>query len=385
VPARLWAKLLVGLAVPVLVVAAFLVGLGVGRTTSRPPARGFDLVKEAETRVRESAAKRVDERVLVQGAIRGMLTSLGDPYAEYLDADGYKSFQDATSGHFSGVGLWLKVERGRVRIVSVLDGTPAAKAGIRANDLISTIDGKAVKGMSLDRVVQEIKGSPGSTVRLEVLRDRERITFPLVRTDIDLPAVQTKLTGDDVGVIELITFSSGVGDKVHKAVERLIDRGARAFILDLRGNPGGLLDEAVGVAGAFLDGGTVVSYRPPAGEEIVYSARPPAATKLPLVILIDEGSASASEVVAGAIKDRGRGILVGTRTYGKGSIQTVVPLSDGSALKLTTSYYRTPSGRSIGDGGIDPDVVVTRRSGQLAEAQQILSEMIAEVPAQRAG
>lgn len=349
------------------------------------PAGGFDLVKEAESRVLGSTAKRVEEKTLAQGAIRGMLAALGDPYAEYLDREGYRSFQDATAGHFSGVGLWLKVEDGKVRIVSVLDGTPASKAGIQADDLIAKIDGKSLKGMSLERVIRVIKGTPGSTVRLEVLRGRERITFPLVRTAIELPAVRSRLTADRVGVIELITFSSGVGEKVHAAVGTLSKRGAKAFILDLRGNPGGLLDEAVGVAGAFLDGGTVVSYRPPSSGEVVYSARSPAATELPLVILVDEGSASASEVVAGAIKDRGRGILVGTRTYGKGSIQTVLPLSDGSALKLTTSYYHTPSGSSIGEGGIEPDVTVEAKSGQLAEAQQILSEMLAEGPAKRAG
>jgi carboxyl-terminal processing protease len=385
VPARQWTKVLLGLGVPGLVIASFLVGLGVGRTGAPPAAGGFDLVREAEARVLGSSARHVEEKTLAQGAIRGMLTALGDPYAEYLDREGYRSFQDATAGHFSGVGLWLKVEDGKVRVVSVLDDTPASKAGIEADDLISSIDGRSVKGMSLDRVVQVIKGTPGSTVRIEVLRGRERITFPLMRTSIDLPTLQARLTDDHVGVIELLTFSSGVGDRVHAAVDKLVKRGAKAFILDLRGNPGGLLDEAVGVAGAFLDGGTVVSYRPPSSGEVVYSARSPAATALPLVILVDEGSASASEVVAGAIKDRGRGILVGTRTYGKGSIQTVLPLSDGSALKLTTSYYHTPSGRSIGEGGIEPDVTVEAKSGQLAEARQILSEMLAEVPAKRAG
>lgn len=377
--------MLLGLGVPGLVIVSFLVGLGIGRTATLPTTEGFDLVKEAEARVLSSTARHVEEKGLAQGAIRGMLTALGDPYAEYLDRDGYRSFQDAASGHFSGVGLWLKVEAGKVRIVSVVDDTPAARAGIQANDQLLTIDGKSVKGMSLDRVVQVVKGTPGSTVRLEVVRGEGRIMFPLVRTPIDLPAVRSRLTGDRVGVVELVTFSSGVGEKVHAAVDELTKRGAKAFILDLRGNPGGLLDEAVGVAGTFLDGGTVVSYRPPSSGEVVYSARSPAATNLPLVVLVDEGSASASEVVAGAIKDRGRGILVGTRTYGKGSIQTVLPLSDGSALKLTTSYYHTPSGASITEGGIEPDVAVTAKSGQLAEAQQILSEMIAEVPAKRAG
>ena len=384
-PGRLSTKLLLGLAVVGLVATSFLVGFGVGRTQSPPPAKGFDLVREAQARVESSSAKRASEKALAQGAIRGMVAALDDPYAEFLDREGYREFQDATSGHFSGVGLWLKVEDGKVRIVSVLDDTPAARAGVRADDLISRIDGKAVKGLTLEQVVQLIKGSPGSTVRLEGVRGRETITFPLVRRDIDLPAVESRLTADDVGVIELITFSAGVGSKVHESVATLRRKGARALILDLRGNPGGLLDEAVDVAGAFLDGGTVVSYRPPSSGEVVYSASSPAATDLPLVILVDEGSASASEVVAGAIKDRGRGIVVGTRTYGKGSVQTVIPLSDGSALKLTTSYYRTPSGRLIGEGGIEPDVTVSGKSGQFAEAQQILSEMLAEAPAKRAG
>lgn len=186
-------------------------------------------------------------------------------------------------------------------------------------------------------------------------------------------------------MVELVTFSQDAGEKVREAVKSLVEKGAKALILDLRGNPGGLVDEAVEVSSVFLEGGSVVSYKERGKAEVVYSTRGSVETKLPLVVLVDEGSASASEIVAGAIQDRGRGIIVGQETYGKGSIQTVFPLSDGSAVKVTTASYFTPSGRSIGDKGITPDVAVLDKLQQLARAQEILQEMLAENPAKQAG
>lgn len=363
-----------------LLVASFLFGFGVGRTAPAPEAVRYDLLKEAEDQVRSSGVREVEHKTLVQGAVRGMLEALGDPYAEYLDPETYRSFRDVSAGHFSGVGLWLKPEAKRIKVVSVLANTPAARAGIASGDIITRVDRRSTEKLSLEQVAQRIKGKPGTTVRISVLRGEQPVEFTLVREDIEVPTVESKLLRDRLGHVEVITFSQGVGSKVREAVKKLAGRGARGFILDLRGNPGGLVDEAVEVGSVFLEGGTVVSYEQRGRPEVTYEARGSAETKLPLAVLVDEGSASASEIVAGAIQDRGRGIIVGTKTYGKGSIQTVFPLSDGSAIKITTASYFTPSGRSIGERGITPDVIVVQKETQLARAQQILHEILADAP-----
>ncbi|MGH2705452.1 MAG: S41 family peptidase [Actinomycetota bacterium] len=373
------AKLLAVFAGLALIAAAFLVGFGLGRGV-RPGASRMRLVREAEERIRTARGENLDEKALVQGAIRGMLGSLEDPYAEYLDAETYREFQDVSSGHFSGVGLWLKDEAGQHRVVTVLAGTPAARAGLASGDVVLAVGGQRVDRLSLEQVVQRIKGRAGTNVLLSVSRGGQTLDFALAREDIHIPAVNAKVLRDGSGLIELVTFSNGVGDRVRGAVQDLAGKGVRGFILDLRGNPGGLLEEAVSVASAFLDGGTVVSYRQEGAEAITYPARPPMETDLPLVVLVDEGSASASEIVAGALQDRRRGIVVGTETYGKGSIQSVLPLSDGSAIKLTTASYHTPSGRSIGQEGVTPDVPVDHKEAQLARAQQVLRELLASAP-----
>lgn len=383
-PVRLWTKLAIGLAGLGLVVS-FLFGLSVGRGHRQTTDLGVDLVREAETAVRESAGGKIEEKRLVQGAIRGMLEALGDPYAEFLDPDAYRSFRDLSAGHFAGVGMWLEAEDNRLRIVSVREGTPAARAGIRNGDILTSIDGRPTQGLPVEHVVGQIKGRRGTSVALSIGRGDRSLSYNLVREDIDVPVVSSRLLENRLGLIELVTFPGGAGAKVRRAVSSLAAQGARGFILDLRGNPGGLLDEAVNVASVFVEGGPVVSFGRPGQGDVVYKARAAAETKLPLVVLVDQGSASASEVVAGAIKDRGRGVLVGAHTYGKGSIQSVVPLSDGSAIKVTTSTYRTPSGRSIGRRGIEPDVVVEDRGAQLPQAQQILQEMLTDTPARRAG
>lgn len=383
---RPFAKLLAALAGLGLLLASFLFGIGVGRIGQPAGSSArFPLLDEAEERIESSAVEPADGKRLERGAIRGLLEALDDPYAEYLDPETYRSFQDISTGHFSGVGLWLKQEGQRARVVSVLANTPAAKAGIVSGDVVTSIDGVPVDGLSLEQIVQRTKGEPGTGVRISVLRGSQPIDFSLVREDIQVPSVKSRLVRDRVGLVELTTFTNGTGGRVREAVRELTGKGAQGFILDLRGNPGGLLEEAVNVASAFLDGGRVVSYRQRGAGEVAYDARPPVETSLPVVVLVNEGSASASEIVAGAIQDRGRGIVVGTRTYGKGSIQTVFPLSDGSAVKLTVASYHTPSGRSIGGQGIAPDVDVAQKELQLARAQQILREMFAEAPGRRAG
>lgn len=379
-------KILAAIAALGLLVAAFLFGFGLGRSTpSASPRLDYRLLTEAETKVRAASVKEVDRRILIQGALRGMLEALDDPYAEYLDPETYRSFRDLTQGHFTGVGLLLKMEDERVKVVSVLEDSPASDAGMLPGDFIVTVDGRDVGGLSLEQVAQRIKGDAGTNVRVTVDRSERTYDFQLVRADITVESVSSRLLRRGVGLVELVTFSQDAGEKVREAVKSLVDKGAKALILDLRGNPGGLVDEAVEVSSVFLDGGSVVSYKERGKAEVVYSTRGSVETRLPLVVLVDEGSASASEIVAGAIQDRGRGIIVGQETYGKGSIQTVFPLSDGSAVKVTTASYFTPSGRSIGDKGITPDVAVLDKLQQLARAQEILQEMLAENPAKQAG
>lgn len=377
-------KILGAIAALALLSAAFLLGFGVGKQAPTGPSSDYSLLSEVEGHIAESAVKQVSRQKLIQGAIRGMLQALDDPYAEYLDPDGYEAFREISSGHFFGIGLWMKEEEGRHRVVSVIAGTPADAAGIQPEDTILAVNGRSVLGLTLEQVVQRVKGEPGTDVRLSIERADERLDLSLVRQRISVKTVQSKLLKNSVGSIEVLTFTEGVGSKVREAVKSLGLRGAKGFILDLRGNPGGLLNEAVDVSSVFLEGGNVVSFKERGKPEVVYPTRGEVETKLPLVVLVDEGSASSSEIVAGAIQDRRRGIIVGTRTYGKGSIQTVFPLGDGSALRVTTASYFTPSGRAIGDNPIEPDVAVSDQTKQLARAQEILGQIVADHLAEQA-
>lgn len=369
----------------VLLAAAFLLGYGVGLRSPQTDA-GFGLLEEVEKHVTDSAMRTKSEKELVQGAIRGMIAALDDPYAAYFDPEEYADFRKGITGQFSGVGVWLKKDQDRVRVVSLLPNTPAERAGILAGDVIVTIDGEDAHEMALDEAVQKIVGEAGTTVELVVERsDGTTKTFEMVREKIEVPAVKSKMLSDRMGLIELVTFTEGSGDKVREAVKSLEKKGARGYILDMRGNPGGLVDEAVDVSSVFVPEGNVVSYRERGKQEVRYDVKGGAETKRPLVVLVDEASASASEIVAGAIQDHRRGIIVGTETFGKGSIQVPFPLSDGSAIKLTIASYFTPSGRSIGERGIEPDVVATDKDLQLARAQEVLTGILAERPARKAG
>jgi carboxyl-terminal processing protease len=383
---RLSTKLVAALAVVGLLVSSFLFGYGVGFDVARRTSSDFGLLREAQNLIEDSAAKKADSKQLLHGAIRGMVRALEDPFAEYYDPASARTLQDQITGLFSGVGLHLEREGDRHKVISVLPNTPAAKAGILSGDFITAVDDRATADLAIEEVAQRIQGQPGTNVRLTVLRGEASVEFSLVRERIELPSVESQLGRDRLGVIEIVAFTVGSGGKVREAVRSLSSKGARGWILDLRGNPGGVLDEAVEAASVFLDGGRVASYKEPGKAEIVHFARPPFETNLPVVVLVDEGSASASEIVAGAIKDRGRGIIVGTQTYGKGSVQNIFRLSDGSSLKLTTGAFMTPSGRSIGEDGITPDISVADKQMQLARARQILQQIVAEeFPQQAAG
>lgn len=382
----LFTKVLAGVAALGLLVASFLFGFGVGRQTATSPrGLGYGLLEEAEEKIRTSAVAVPDREVLVQGAVRGMLESLNDSYAEYLDPETYISFSDAITGHFTGVGLVLTQENMAIEVISVLPDTPAQQAGIEGGDQIIEVDGEDVEELFLEQVVTRIKGDAGTPVEITVRRSSDELRFTLTRQEIHVPSVESEMLFGRLGLIRVITFLGDTGEQVRKAATDLSQRGAGGLILDLRGNPGGALDAAVEVAGVFLDGGTVVSYEERGRADVVHAAPGGAVTDVPMVVLVDGDSASASEIVAGALQDRGRALLVGARTFGKGSIQRVIPLSDGSAIKLTIAQYRLPSGKFIGEQGITPDVSVLGESDQLARARQILREMLAESPSQQAG
>lgn len=373
-------KILAGFAAVGISTAFFVFGFTIGQSRSQDTSE-YKVLEEAQSQIENLALTKPNDKRLMESAVKGMLEGLEDPHALYYTPKAYRALgEELLTGQFSGVGVWLNRSAELTKIVSVLPDTPAANAGIEPGDIITSVDGKPVAGMTLDEVGQQIMGEAGTKVRIKIVRGagnpRE---FVLDRKKLDIPSM-TSTVKDKVGVLNLLSFTGGVGDKLRETVAKMQAEGARGFILDLRGNPGGSLDEAVQVASVFIEGGTVVTYRERGKPEVVYQARGPVETKLPLVVLADEGSASASEIVAGAIQDRRRGLIVGTETYKKGSVQRVIGLSDGSAIKLTVASYFTPSGRGIGEQGVLPDVAVADRAAQLSKATEILSGMLVEAP-----
>jgi carboxyl-terminal processing protease len=354
----------------VAVLLAFGVGFSFGDDEGRTPISllggadepaSRDLISGALEEIRSSAVNPPSERELARAAIRGMVRALkksDDPYASFYTPNGYRAFQEYTSGHFSGIGVWLKKVEGRLEIVSVLPSTPAVKAGLSRGDVIERVDGVPVRTMTVDEAVTRIKGQAGTKVSLEVDRGGKTRELTLTRRNIDLPNLVARFGDRDLGYIRLFGFSRGAGAQVRNHVEELSDQGAQGIVLDLRDNGGGLFSEAIDVASVFIDHGEIVTYRQRSVPDRIYEAQGRAYGDIPLVVLVNEGTASASEIVAGALQDRDRAILVGSQTYGKGSVQEVFPLPDASALKLTTGAYLTPSGRDINGEGIEPDVEV---------------------------
>jgi len=363
-----------------LLAAAFLFGFAAGRSAPIPGSRDYALIKEAEDAIRTYGLHEADRKALTQGAVRGMLQSIDDPYAAYLDPVALQQADDVLSGHFSGVGLLLKQDGKLVDVISVLENTPAHAAGILQGDILTHINSRSLDNLSLDQVVSRLRGPGGSQVKIRLEREgHPPMEIALVREPFDLPSVASRMVPKQkMGLVEVVSFTRGVGGTVREAVRTLASEGAQGFILDLRGNPGGDFYEAIEVASVFLDGGPVVSSQSRIGPKVPYEARGRPETALPLVVLVDEGSASASEIVAGAIQDRGRGVIVGTETYGKGVIQQTYRLSDGSAVKLTTASYFTPSGRSIGENGVIPDVNVAGKQSQIARAQEVLKGILVQ-------
>jgi carboxyl-terminal processing protease len=327
----------------------------------------LDLFGDIFERIRAQYVEEVNSEELIEAAINGMLTSL-DPHSSYMGAKDFDDMQVQTRGEFGGLGIEVTQEEGFVKVVSPMDGTPADAAGIEAGDFITHVDGESVLGLTLDQAVELMRGPVGSEILITVVREgvEEPFDVSIIRDTIKLTAVRSRVVGNTV-VLRVTTFNDqtfpGLEEELRKSVEELggIDN-VNGFVVDLRNNPGGLLTQAIKVSDAFLETGEIVSTRgrqPQDGERFNAEAGDLAQGK-PIVVLINGGSASASEIVAGALQDHRRAIVVGTKSFGKGSVQTVVPLRSDGAMRLTTARYYTPSGRSIQSLGVMPDIVVNQ-------------------------
>jgi carboxyl-terminal processing protease len=341
--------------------------------TTAMAAAETDTQKELETffsvfeRVRANYVDKVDDHTLIKGAIDGMLSAL-DPHSSYAEASDFTQLKTTTDGNYGGLGLTVSTEDGAVKVITPTEDTPADRAGIKAGDYITHIDGEFLYGFTLDEAVEKMRGKPGTTIKLTIVRPGRDKPFDvsLVRERIELRPVKWEIK-DGVGIININTFAANTGDAT-KAALVAIDKatGGRptGYVVDLRSNPGGLLDQAIEVSDAFLNHGEIVSQRGREKNDIerFYAKPGDLAHGLPIVLLVDAGSASAAEIVAGALQDHRRAIVMGERSFGKGSVQTVVQTGPQSALRLTTARYYTPSGKSVQAGGIDPDIVVPQLS-----------------------
>jgi C-terminal peptidase (prc) len=351
--------------VPLLVLVALAAGITLGGHPDLLP--GFvrdELVGDQDTRVvREAIEKigadyyrKIPERTLADAAISGVVRSLGDRFSNYLSPKEYKRFQDVTDNAYAGVGMEVvKVKRG-LRVVTAYDGSPAKRAGIERGDIIAGVNGATLAGTSSAKGSDRIKGPPGTEVTLSVRHDGKVREIKLKRARVTVPAVASRLRtvrGVKLGVVRLATFSSGAHGEVRDALEKLLSRGAKGFVFDLRGNGGGLVSEAQLIASAFLKDGPIVTTRGRAVEtQTLKAIGKPVVPDLPVVVLVDHDSASASEIVAGALQDRHRATVVGLPTFGKGVFQQILELSNGGALDLTAGQYFTPSGKNLGGRGI---------------------------------
>jgi carboxyl-terminal processing protease len=325
--------------------------------------RQLNLFAEVFERVRSDYVEEVSDETLVESAINGMLTSL-DPHSSYLNAKNYKDMQVQTRGEFGGLGIEVTMENGLVKVVSPIDDTPAAKAGIKPNDFITNLDGEPVAGLTLPEAVEKMRGLVNSPIKLTIRREgRDPFDVTLTRAIVKIQSVKSHLEGDNIGYIRITSFNEQTDSGLQNAVKNLKQQAGNklvGYVLDLRNNPGGLLDQAIAVSDAFIERGEIVSTRGRRSEDAQrYNARAGDITNgLPIVVLINGGSASASEIVAGALQDHHRAVLLGTKSFGKGSVQTIIPLPGHGAMRLTTARYYTPSGRSIQAKGIEPDILV---------------------------
>ena len=380
---RKYLKLLIALTlVSVLVFSLGTVGLA-NQGSDSEEYTSFDKFQQVLYLINNYHVNDVSIDELLQGAINGMLDTI-DPFSYYMTPDEYEEMQIEFEGHFGGIGIRIIMRENKLTIVSPIKGTPGEAAGLQAEDVITHVDGKPTSEMTQKEAVDMMRGKPGTDVELTINRpDREEpLNVEITRADIQIPYVTSEMKTDKIGYISLAEFAEDVGLKTKKAVTTLKSKGAEAIILDLRSNPGGLLSEAVNVASNFIEDGTVVSVKKRSGDgRVLKASQQIDAVDMPLVVMTNKGSASASEIVAAAIKDYDRGTLLGTRTFGKGTVQQVVPLQDGSAVRLTMARYYTPDEDFIHEKGIKPNIKLEydpeqEEDNQLQKAIELLKEKL---------
>ncbi len=339
---------------------------GTGTETGELPVDEIRAFAEVFAKIKKDYVENVEDSVLLEYAIRGMLEGL-DPHSSYLDEEAYLNLQEGTSGEFGGLGIEVGMEDGFIKVISPIDDTPAQKAGLQAGDLIIRLDDTPVKGMSLNDAVSRMRGEPGTDLTLTIIRDGadKPLKVTITRDVIKVKSVRTQVLEPGFGYLRISHFQSRTAEDARAALQELKqgnDGGLEGLILDLRNNPGGILSAAVGVSDLFLDKGLIVYTEGRIDDsKLRFNAKPAdLLDNAPVVVLVNAGSASASEIVAGALQDHKRAIIMGQKTFGKGSVQTVLPVSNAAALKLTTARYFTPSGRSIQVSGIEPDVTLVR-------------------------
>jgi len=333
---------------------------------------------DAFNQIRVSYIEEIDDKTLLENAIRGMLAGL-DPHSTYLSADAFDDLQTNTTGEFSGLGIEVTQEDGFIKVISPIDDTPAKRAGIEAGDLIIKLDNQPVKGMGLDKAIELMRGPKGSDIEVTLAREGtdKPIVVTITRDTIHVVSVRKRWLEPGYGYIRIAQFQTNTGKDLDAALASLMEQGSlKGLVLDLRNNPGGVLSASVAVASHFLEGGTAVytEGRLPDSDTHYNATNEDTTNGLPLVVLINSGSASASEIVAGALQDHRRAVIMGTPSFGKGSVQTIVPLSQNNAIKLTTALYYTPNGRSIQAKGITPDIMVKRAKVTTLETRPRITE-----------
>ena len=357
-----------------LIVAAALLSMFTGAVMAkRLPFQGeaYENLKtftEVLSHIESNYVEETDPEKLIHGAIRGMLRTL-DPHSSFMPPDVYREMQVETEGRFGGLGIEITIRDDILTVVAPIEGTPAYRAGIQAGDQIVKIEGESTKEIALIDAVKKLRGPEGTAVTISIFRKgfTEPKDFTLTRAVIQIKSVRWKKLPDDIGYVKLRSFQKSTSDELEAALHDLEEQHIRALVLDLRNNPGGLLEQAIAVSDEFIEGGKLIVYTKGrlAGQNMKgYSKNDRAHLEFPMVILLNGGSASASEIVAGALQDMGRATVVGTQSFGKGSVQTIIPLSDGSGLRLTTAKYYTPSGREINGKGITPDIIVEEAKPQ---------------------
>lgn len=351
------------------IMLAFMLNASFANTEEAPEADTLPLDElrtftEVFAKVKNDYVETVDDRQLIENAIRGMLEGL-DPHSSYLDEKEYKDLQEGTTGEFGGLGIEVGMEDGFVKVISPIDDTPASRAGVQAGDLIIRLGGKSVKGMGLNEAVGMMRGKPGSELILTIVREGEEkpLDISIIRDVITVKSVKGRMLEPGFGYVRISNFQSHTAEDLRKQIVELQQENKEdllGMILDLRNNPGGILNAAVGVSDLFLDSGLIVYTEGRIKDsQLKFTAKPSdMLSKAPIIVLVNGGSASASEIVAGALQDHDRAIVMGEQTFGKGSVQTILPMNEQAALKLTTARYFTPSGRSIQASGIEPDIII---------------------------